>query len=150
MVGTEKDIINFLFETDKNENLLIFSGPFEFGKENKKIKLRFGAEIKIEDKNEDNKIEIYERLSPLISESENEIKLLEYKMIGEEKGIFYIGRGNKEIKRYYLKKNDFVNFNKNKYKVELSKNRLMFINLDKGEKIIFYLGDDGEKNNNKD
>lgn len=141
--GAEENIINFLLETDKNENISIFKGPFEFYKEDNKIKLRFSIEIKIEKTSEN--LKTAERKTSVTDIGEGDIKILKYKMLGENRGIFYIVNKKGIEQRYYLKKGEKFKFNESYWKADILKNKIILHNLENGKRAVFYLGDEGEK-----
>lgn len=140
--GSEDNIINFLTKTDENKKLSLFKGPFEILKENKRIRLNFSVEVRIE--RDKNKIDIEKRKNYFI-DAENKIeKISSYKLIGDKKGIFYI-EDDKGIKRYYFKDGEIGFFNKSSYKVKILEDTLLLENTKNGKRIIFSLEGSGEK-----
>ena len=141
--GNEKDIINFLLETDKNKNYCVMKGPFEINKEKEKIKLSFNIEIEIERIIESIKIE--KRESSFLKNENEDLKLIKFKLLGNNQGIFYLENKGK-LQRYYLENGKDILLNNDYYKIEIFKDKLLLKNLKTDKKIIFYLGGNSEKN----
>lgn len=146
--GKEEDIINFLSETDKDENTDFLRGAVELQKENTNLKLRFTAGVKVYTGKE-NYEEKTERSNLFFNKNE-EYKLISFTFIGDNRGIFYIQskKREKDIKRYYFKNNEKEFFNGREYKIELSKEKLILQDLEKENKIIFNLEAEVENTEN--
>lgn len=146
--GKEEDIINFLLETDKDENIDFLRGAVELQKENTNLKLRFTAGVKVYTSKEN-----YEEKTGrgnLFFNKNEEYKLISFTFIGDDRGIFYIQneKREKDIKRYYFKNNKKEFFNGREYKIKLSKEKLILQDWEKENKIIFNLEAEVENTEN--
>lgn len=144
--GKEEDIINFLLEIDKLKGVHMLKAPLEITKNNKNIKLSFGAEVKIKNIKENLEKEIKRKS---FMNSKGDIKLVKFNFIGEKSGVFYIKIGEK-IKRYYFRDGKEEIFENELCVVEVSKEKVVIKKLNSGEKIIFYLGDGSGEESKKD
>lgn len=152
--GKEEDILKFICEAEKDENINFMKGIIEFknlnNKVNNKIIFRFSASVKLfENENKEN-VKRYKRdirKNKILSLENESLKLVKYKMINNMEGIFYFELSGK-TEKYFLKNNEIIIIHKHIYKVNFNGNRLIFKNSENEKNLlIFDLEEKIEKEN---
>lgn len=137
--GNEKNIINFIFEVEKDKNINLMKGAVELKKEKEDIKFRFSTGVKVSKLKE--KLEIKNRKTNFFNDINQGLLITKYMLMDNNKGIFYIQSG-KNLKKYYLKNDKEVVINGEKYFVKIENEKLILKNMGSlGNIIIFNLGE---------
>lgn len=134
--GKEKNIFSFIFELDKIKKISIIDNLIELKKEKDLIYFRFIVKANIKNKKE--VLQNGKRKTNLMSSENNDLKLVKFKIINENQGIFYI-KDKYFIKKYYLNNKQKIKINENIYELLLDDKILIITNLKNKNKTILYL-----------
>lgn len=149
VMGKEKDIMDFIWETEKDEKINLMQGAVEFTREDENINFRFSTGVRINNIKENFELDKTEKRKREILTGENKnLQIAKFMLIDNNKGIFYIFSEGENPKRYYLKNNEKTVIEREEYFVNLEENRLILKDSETMEKIVIF--DLGEKRNGND